>query len=45
MKNLSFEFDDHLQKQKVLILDDFLLIFQIDRRRYEDFLNAIYFIF
>jgi hypothetical protein len=41
MKNLWFEFDDHLQKQKVLILDDFLLIYQIDRSRYEDFLNAI----
>lgn len=45
MKNLSFEFDDHLQKQRVLILNDFLLIYQIGRRRYEGFLNAIYIFF
>ena len=45
MKNLLYEFDDHLQKQRVLILDDSLLIHQIDRRRYEDFLNAIYIYF
>ena len=45
MKNLWYEFDDHLQKQRVLILDDSLLIHQIGKRRYEDFLNAIYIYF